>query len=72
MEEFKIGDEVFHKSDSTQKWVIEKIDDDKVFCSTLVKETLKQVTNTFLKTSIKKCASPSITFGSSSRRNYRF
>lgn len=32
MEEFKIGDEVFHKADSTQKWVIEKIDDEKVLC----------------------------------------
>lgn len=72
MEEFKIGDEVFHKADSTQKWVIEKIDDEKVLCSTLIKETLKQVKETFLKTSIKKCADPSITFGSSSRRNYRY
>jgi hypothetical protein len=72
MEEFKIGDEVFHKADSTQKWVIEKIDDEKVLCSTLIKETLKQVRETFLKTSIKKCADPSITFGNSSRRNYRF
>jgi len=72
MEEFKIGDEVFHKADSTQKWVIEKIDDEKVLCSTLIKETLKQVKETFLKTSIKKCADRSITFGNSSRRNFRF
>ncbi|WP_313185654.1 hypothetical protein [Sphingobacterium siyangense] len=72
MEEFKIGDEVFHKADSTQKWVIEKIDDEKVLCSTLIKETLKQVKETFLKTSIKKCADRSITFGNSNRRNHRF
>lgn len=48
MEEFKIGDEVFHKADSTQKWVIGKIDDEKVLRSTL--ETLKQVRETLLKT----------------------
>lgn len=53
MEEFKIGDEVFHKADSTQKWGIEKIDNEKVFCSTLVRDTLKQIKETFLKTSIK-------------------
>lgn len=72
MEEFKIGDEVFHKADSTQKWVVEKIDDEKVLCSTLVKETLKQVKETFLKTSIKKCADPSISYGSFSQRDNRY
>ncbi|UZJ64671.1 hypothetical protein OKW96_20400 [Sphingobacterium sp. KU25419] len=72
MEEFKIGDEVFHKADSTQKWVIEKIDDEKVLCSTLIKETLKQVKETFLKTSIKKCAGLSATFGNSNKRNNRY
>lgn len=72
MEEFKIGDEVFHKTTPGQKWVIEQLDNESVLCSTLIKDTLKQVKESFLKTSIKKCADPTITFGSSGRRNHRF
>jgi len=42
MSEFKIGDNIFHKSNSTIVWTIEKIENNEAVCSTLVKDTYEQ------------------------------
>lgn len=36
---FNIGDKVYHRSDSSIIWVIEKIEKDEAYCSTVIKET---------------------------------
>lgn len=55
MNEFKIGDSIFHKSNSTIKWIIERVDDNEVYCSTVIKDTLEQKKEVFSLTSIEKC-----------------
>lgn len=57
--EINIGDKIFHKSNSTITWVVERITDDEVSCSTVIKETLEQKKETFTITSIEKCSEPS-------------
>ncbi|PRD48529.1 hypothetical protein [Sphingobacterium haloxyli] len=69
MEEFKIGDEIFHKSNPSVKWVIESIDGEQVACSTVLKETLEQRKEVFVTTSIKKCADPKTTFININKRD---
>ena len=63
IKDVKIGDEIFHKSNSTIKWIVERINDseNEVYCSTVVKETFEQKKATFAITSIEKCAEPTIT-----------
>lgn len=58
MEEFKIGDEVFHKSNSSIKWIIEKVFDQEIHCSTLIKETLEYREEVFSVTSIQRYVEP--------------
>ena len=72
MEDFKIGDEIFHKSNPSVKWIIESIDEGKVSCSTLLKDTLEQKKDIFAITSIKKCSNPTVTFGNISKRDNRW
>jgi|GEM_PF-3931484 len=54
--DIKIGDRIFHKSNSTIAWVVERITGDEVYCSTVMKDTLEQKKETFSITSIDKCA----------------
>lgn len=70
MTDFKIGDSIFHKSNSTIKWIIESIDNNEAYCSTVIKETLEQKKEVFSLTSIEKCAEPKIYVGSRKRNNY--
>lgn len=70
MSDFKIGDNIFHKSNSTIKWVIERIDENEVYCSTIIKETLEQKKDVFALTSIEKCAEPKIYVGKIVRKNH--
>lgn len=58
--DIKIGDKIFHKSNSTIAWVVERINENEVYCSTVIKETLEQKKETFSVTSIEKCAEPTI------------
>lgn len=70
MSDFKIGDEIFHKSNSSIKWIIERISDNEVYCSTVIKDTLEQKKEVFAITSIEKCAEPRIIVGKRTRSNY--
>lgn len=70
MGNFKIGDEIYHKSNPTIKWIIEKIDNNEIYCSTVVKETLEQKKEIFTVTSIEKCAEPTIYVSPKKRNNY--
>lgn len=70
MNDFKIGDEIFHKSNSSIKWIVERISDNEVYCSTIIKETLEQKREVFAITSIQKCAEPKIFVAKRTRSNY--
>jgi hypothetical protein len=70
MSDFKIGDEIFHKSNPTIKWIIERINETEIYCSTLMKETLEHKKEVFTVTSIEKCAKTTITVVKKSRDNY--
>lgn len=70
MADFKIGDSIFHKSNSTIKWIIERIDDNEVYCSTVIKDTLEQKKEVFSLTSIEKCAKLRISVSKISRNNH--
>jgi len=70
MSEFKIGDNIFHKSNSTIKWTIEKFENNEAVCSTLVKDTYEQKKAVFALTSISKCAEPRIIVGKRTRNNH--
>lgn len=68
--DFKVGDDVFHKSNSTIKWVIEKIDNNEAYCSTIIKGTIEQKKEVFSLTSIEKCSEPKVSIGKRTRDNY--
>jgi hypothetical protein len=70
MSDLKIGDKVFHKSNSSIVWIIERINDNEVYCSTIIKETFEQKNETFNITSIDKCADPKIYIGKRARDNH--
>lgn len=70
MSDFKIGDEIFHKSNSSIKWIIERINDNEVYCSTVIRETLEQKKEVFPITSIQKCAEPRVIIGRKPRNDY--
>ncbi|GAB3013788.1 hypothetical protein GCM10027051_16260 [Niabella terrae] len=70
MDNFQIGDQVFHKSNSSVVWIVESITETEVYCSTVIKETLEQKKETFAITSIKKCAEPRAIIGSRTRNNH--
>lgn len=69
MTDFKIGDEIFHKSNSSIKWIVERISEDEVYCSTVIKENLEQKKEVFSITSIEKCAEPRVIVGKRTRNN---
>lgn len=58
MSDLKIGDNIFHKSNPRVVWTIEKIMDNEVLCSTIMKDTYEQKKANFTLTSIEKCAKP--------------
>lgn len=58
--EFTIGEKVCHKSNSTIIWIIERIEGDEAYCSTLLKNTLVQKKEKFALTSIKKYEPPKV------------
>jgi len=70
MKNFKIGDCVFHKSNSTIKWIIDRMDNNEAYCSTIIKESLEQKKEVFALTSIEKCAEPRIIVGKRKRNNF--
>lgn len=45
--EFKPGDKVYHKSDSSTVWVIEDIEKEEAFCSTLDPQTKAKLKESF-------------------------
>jgi hypothetical protein len=73
-ETFQVGDKVYHISQPSIHWVIEKIDNKEAFCSTIIKETLEQKKESFSLTSIKKYVHIPATFGISTvkGRNHYF
>ena len=58
--EFKIGDKIYHASNSTILWIIEKIEDNDVYCSTVLKDSFEQKKEVFAMTSIVKYEKPKI------------
>lgn len=70
MSEFKIGDNIYHKSNPTIAWTIDKIENNEAFCSTLIKETYEHKKVIFSLTSIEKCAEPTIFIGKRTRNNH--
>ena len=70
MSELKIGDKVFHKSNSSIVWIVERINENEAYCSTVIKETLEQKRETFAITSIQKCAEPRPIVVKKRRDNY--
>ncbi|WP_353778032.1 hypothetical protein [Winogradskyella sp. 3972H.M.0a.05] len=71
MDDFKVGDNVFHKSNSSIVWTIEKVENGEALCSTIIKDTYEQKKAVFVLTSIQKCASRSkIRVSKRSRDNY--
>lgn len=53
-EEFKPGDKVYHRSNSSIVWVIEKIEKGEAYCSTLLKGTAELKKGKFLLTTLAK------------------
>jgi len=70
MTELQIGDKIFHKSNSSIVWIIERINENEVYCTTVIKETLEQKRETFAITSIQKCAEPRVIVGKRTRDNH--
>ena len=70
--ELKVGDKVYHISNSSIHWVIEKIEDNEIFCSTLIKESMELKKQKFSITSIKKYKSPTIIVGGFKKSDRRF
>lgn len=70
MGNFKIGDEIYHKSNSRIKWIIERINGNEIYCSTVMKETLEQKKEVFASTSIEKFAEPKFIIGKPTRDSH--
>lgn len=70
--EFKPGDKIYHKSNSSIIWVIEKIENDEAYCSTVNNETRKKATERFSLVTIAKKSDSSggIYFGNSGGKNH--
>ncbi|MES1181408.1 MAG: hypothetical protein ABUL44_01305, partial [Flavobacterium sp.] len=51
---FEPGDEVYHLSDSSIIWIVEKVVNDDIFCSTLIRETREQKKEKFAKVTLAK------------------
>jgi hypothetical protein len=70
--EFQIGDKIIHKSNSSVIWIIERIENNEAYCSTLLKDTREQKKEKFILTSICHYSPPQIRVGTSSRRGNYF
>lgn len=70
MNNLKIGDNIFHKSNSTIAWTVEKIENNEVFCSTVIKDTYEHKTAIFALTSIEKCVEPKVIVNNRTRNNH--
>lgn len=57
---FKIGDKIYHASNDRVLWIIEKVEGNEAYCSTLIKETLEHKKEKFTLTSIVKYKRPQI------------
>lgn len=70
--EFKVGDRIFHKSDFTVVWVIERINENEAFCSTLLKDSKKLVKENFSLSTIVRAEdnAPIVVVGARKRNNY--
>lgn len=70
MSDYKIGDCVYHKSNPTIVWIIEKIENNKAFCSTIIKGSNEYKEEIFELTSIMKCDEQRIIVGGKRRNNH--
>jgi hypothetical protein len=52
--DFSVGDKIFHKSNASIIWIIERIDENEAYCSTVLKDTFEQKKEKFALTSIEK------------------
>lgn len=70
-QDLKPGDKIFHKSLNKVIWVIDKIENDEAYCSTVMQETLEKKTQIFSIISIVKIDEnrPAIFTGEYSNRN---
>lgn len=71
--EFNPGDKVYHKSNSSLIWVIEKIENNEAYCSTVNKETRQKTNERFLLVTIAKISDSGnggIVFGNSRNKNH--
>lgn len=68
----KIGDKVYHKSNSSIIWVVEKIEAEEVLCSTLIKETFEQKKQKFELSSVEKYNGLQYRVGGRRTRKYDF
>lgn len=59
----QIGDKVFHKSDSSVLWIVERFEGEEAYCSTLLKDTKEQRKEKFILTSLEKYETPQIRVG---------
>ena len=66
------GDKVYHKSNSSIIWVVDKIEKDIAFCSTVIKDTFEKKEEKFYLTSISKVIHSGfgIHVGPGTRRNH--
>ncbi len=70
MENINVGDKIYHKSNYSVIWVVEKITEEGVHCSTVIKETFEQKKETFAITSIEKYSSSPIYISKPKRNNF--
>lgn len=71
--EFNPGDKVYHKSNSSVIWIIEKIENDEAYCSTLNNETRQKTNERFSLVTIAKIndqGNGGIIFGHSRNKNH--
>lgn len=61
--DFEIGDSVYHKSNPSVLWTIEKIEGNEAYCSTIIKNTLEQKKEKLSLTSIIKYEPPQVRMG---------
>ncbi|MFV0265795.1 MAG: hypothetical protein ACK5HT_01540 [Draconibacterium sp.] len=71
--EFEIGDKVFHKSNYSIIWIIERIENEEAFCSTILKDSMEQKKEKFALTSIEKYEQKQVSVRAvGTRRNNRW
>lgn len=58
MSNLKVGDKVFHKSNTGIIWIVERIDGNEAYCTTIISETLEHKKESFTLTSLEKSVEP--------------